>query len=497
MQPNYKIFNEFNSIYLLSRNGQNIYFGAPQRIVDYFDKFGLVCPAYCNPADYAIEVAYGDYGQEVFDKMEDLNRAIEYSGEGRGNKFELSKVVNKLRSKKLPTLKHTWLLLWRNWGNMFRDSNNFWFKNLQSLLVALMISYIWIYKVGEDDGCWESFNSPVNTTDLKNNLFKINVTAAKDEYIAKISRMADNSAFIFAVILYTMMVSLISCVLTFPMETNIVLREVSNNWYKTAAYFWAKTISDLPPMLLSNLVLGAILWPMTGQIPVYWRFFIFYIVVCMVGEVCQSVGMSIGILISRDIVSAALLTIASAIPIVMFAGFLVRFSSMPWYFKPISYFSYVRYAFEACLIAIYGFDRCQPSESSNFIDELLSATDPMKIASNLWSTFNVTYADVRRFALILNVDEDCLGNVVNNTVEYLGLDPETKALQDADELLDDVTNSTDIMTIEEGQNPSYILSYYNLRDRVIYFDAVALLFYLMLLKLIIYLLLRWKTRATN
>jgi len=232
-QPNYKIFNDFHAVYLLSRHGQNVYFGSPLKIVDYFEKFNLICPSYCNPADFAIEVAYGDYGTNVFSDMEEVNRSTRYTGEGRGAKFEMKKVIFKLRNIKLPTLMHTRKLIGRNWAHMFRDSNQFWFKNIQSITIALIISYLWVYKVGEDDGCWEAFNSPVNTTELKDNLFKINVTAAKDEYVTKISRMADNSALIFAVVIYAMMISLIGCVLSFPLETNVILKEIGNNWYKT------------------------------------------------------------------------------------------------------------------------------------------------------------------------------------------------------------------------------------------------------------------------
>jgi hypothetical protein len=225
---------------------------------------------------------------------------------------------------------------------MFRDSNQFWFKNIHSIFIALIISYIWVYRVGEDDGCWEAFNSPVNQTELKDNLFKINVTAAKDEYITKISRMADNSAFIFAVTIYVMMISLIGCVLSFPLETNIILKEIGNNWYKTSAYYFSKTIADIPPMLLANVLVVVIVYPMTGQIPVLWRFLMFYFIMCLVSEVCESVGMFLGILMGDDLVSAALVTVASSIPVILFAGFLVRYSGMPWYFRPLSYISYMR-----------------------------------------------------------------------------------------------------------------------------------------------------------
>ena len=494
-QPNYKIFNEFTSVYLLSRNGQNIYYGSPLKIVEYFEGFNLTCPSYCNPADYAIEVAYGDYGQEVFAQMETSTRAIEYTGKDRGKKYDLQKVVNKLRDKKMPTIKHAGLLLVRSWQNLFRDSNQFWLKNLQSLVIALIISYIWTYYVGEDDGCWESFSSPINQTEIKNNLFKVNITAAKDEYIKKISRMADNSAFIFACSIYTMLISLMTCVLSFPLETNVVIKEVSNNWYKVSSYFWAKTIADLPPMLMSNFVLGAIVYPMTGQIPILWRFIVFLSVICIVGEICQSIGMAVGIVISRDIVSASLLTVASAIPVIMFAGFLVRLESMPWYFRPISYISYIRYSFEASLVSIYGFGRCGPSSGQSFIDELLSAADPMQIARNLYSSFNVTYADIRRFGLILNVDEDCLGDVHNKTVEYFGLGEETSEDYSDDGLMDNATSIAEEVGI--AKNPSYVLSYYNLDDSIIYHDFACLAIFVLVVKVIVYLLLKFKTKATK
>ncbi|KAI1292818.1 ATP-binding cassette sub-family G member 1 [Halotydeus destructor] len=207
---------------------------------------GVKGEVYCNPADYAIEVAYGDYGQECFQKMEENNRLVDYHNVDRGMKFDLKKVTDKARKKKLPFWRHTQLLLARNWANVFRDSNQFWYRNLQGVAIAFLVSFLWVYEVGENDACWSNFESAVNKTELKDNLFKINITATKDEYLTKISRIADNSAFIFANCIYIMMTSLMSCVLAFPMEAHIVVKEVSNNWYKILPYYLAKTVADFP-----------------------------------------------------------------------------------------------------------------------------------------------------------------------------------------------------------------------------------------------------------
>jgi ABC-type multidrug transport system permease subunit len=492
-QPNYKIFNEFQKVYLLSRNGQNIYFGSPLTIVEYFAGFNLVCPGYCNPADYAIEVAYGDYGQECFKKMEEHNRMMNFAEKDYGAKFDLQKVVNKIKSKKLPFWTHTNLLLKRNWGNMFRDSNQFWFRNLQGIILAFMMSYLWIYPVGENDACWATFENPVNTSELKDNLFKINITAAKDEYLTKISRIADNAAFLFSAILYVMMTCLMTSVLSFPLETHIVVREIGNNWYKVFPYFLAKTLSDVPALVLSNLLLLSISYPMTGQIPELWRFGVVYLVGNIVGDICQTLGMLIGIVLANDVISAALVTMAMTLPQIMFAGFLVRLSGMPWFYRPLTYLSYLRYAFESLMITIYGFGRCQVHNGPSFIDEFVNAQDPQRLAKNMIESFNITERDSERFGYLLGVDTMCISDVLNKTKEYLGVG----VYEDYDDNFNDTADTGISNELFDTQNPSYILSYYELNDYILYYDVVCLVIMLLIIKGMVLVALRVRTNVTQ
>lgn len=56
---------------------------------------------------------------------------------------------------------------------------------------------------------------------------------------------------------------------------------------------------------------------------------------------------------------AVFLAPAATIPFLLFSGFFVNLSAIPVYMQPISYISFMRYAFEGSLLAIYGFNRLQ------------------------------------------------------------------------------------------------------------------------------------------
>ena len=300
------------------------------------------------------------------------------------------------------------------------------------------------------------------------------------------------------------MISLISCVLTFPLEISIIFKEIGNNWYKPGPYFYSKLMSDFPPVFLSNLLLVSIMYPMTGQLPVIWRFVLFYLISCLSSEVCQTIGTFTGILMSNDIISAALVTVASSMPALFFAGFLVRYSSMPWFFRPMTYVSYMRYGFEALLIIIYGFDRCSPTlERENFVEKIMSSPEPQKMVRNLWETFNVSYSDIRQYSTLLNINEACLGEVTNNTAEYLGLEyynpfPTTTTPSpwgfsyedDEDDFVEDAILGA------EQKNPSYILSYFELNQSMLIPNIAYLFLYSFVFKVAIYFLLKYKTRST-
>lgn len=63
-QPSAKVLFTFSHLYILSKDGQLIFNGTTDQLLSHFSSLGLNCPPYHNPADFVIEIASGDFGDQ-------------------------------------------------------------------------------------------------------------------------------------------------------------------------------------------------------------------------------------------------------------------------------------------------------------------------------------------------------------------------------------------------------------------------------------------------
>lgn len=66
-----------------------------------------------------------------------------------------------------------------------------------------------------------------------------------------------------------------------------------------------------------------------------------------------------GTIYVTSVETAVFMAPLSMAPVFLISGFFARISKLPLFLKPIAIISYVRYAFEAFLISMYGFNRCE------------------------------------------------------------------------------------------------------------------------------------------
>ena len=141
-QPSRDVFFLFDSIFLLSRTGHNIYSGSPDRVFDFLKSFGYSSSRNTNPAEYMIEFANGKHDTKDFEEMSnqtyDKTRTICLE-----NKYKLKREiqVKNLRMKTSTSfLTQLWLLFSRHVTKQTIKSNWTLLKLLTGIVVANLLS---------------------------------------------------------------------------------------------------------------------------------------------------------------------------------------------------------------------------------------------------------------------------------------------------------------------------------------------------------------------
>ncbi|XP_074026119.1 ATP-binding cassette sub-family G member 4 isoform X2 [Leptinotarsa decemlineata] len=323
-QPSASLFNLFDQVYILSA-GNCLYQGSTRKLVSFFEDVGFPCPTYHNPADYAIELACEEHGKDKIEKMIKANengRSLTYfidelpHMELKDDGFKNESDDGLLATSQFNQLR---VLLRRGYIKAKRDQTLTYLRVLVNFLVSAMLGVLY-WKSGSDG-----------------------------------SRILDNYNLLFAILMHHMFSSMMLTILTVPQEMSILIKEHFNRWYSLKMYYTAITLVDIPLSIVCSLVFSITIYCITAQPYEMIRFMMFFVSSLMVVFVAQSFGLMIGIYF--NVVNGTFMGPAISVPIMMFAGFGVRLCDLSPYFYWCSYFSYLRFALEGLVEAVYGLNR--------------------------------------------------------------------------------------------------------------------------------------------
>ncbi|CAG2112166.1 unnamed protein product [Medioppia subpectinata] len=338
-QPSARLFNLFDTIYLLSADGQCIYNGSPERMRYTFSDCGLICPTFTNPSDFGLEVASKEHG---VDRLVTLAAIV--TNEAK------QMPTNKYRiriEREFDTKRCVYYLTIRSFLSMIRDPFMLPMRFFGYISVAFLISLLF----GRDSGVLSGCPQELNFRDNGNII----------EYIR--SRSADlfeNCCGLSFICLFGWIGGIFPVLSIFPIELNVYLQEYRNGYYSCFSFFASKVLSDIPfTLLLPHLVsIPVYLW--TGQYMAnIWRLYNFMFIFMLITFNSSALGLLIGASLSNHPGAIAFFGMLSFVPITLLSGILIKLNAMPFAFQALSYLNYYRFGLEAVLINSYGFNRCE------------------------------------------------------------------------------------------------------------------------------------------
>ena len=222
----------------------------------------------------------------------------------------------------------------------------------------------------------------------------------------------------------------------------------------------------------------------TGQFLSWWRFSLFLSIGLLISIMGQSTGLLFGALFAKYLQTAIFIAPISTLPLILISGFFVRLNTIPTLLRPITYVSYLKYAFEALIITVYGYDRCKISPS--LVDEEISTKE-----SNGCTVVGQFYSYLRND---LNISLDALADYIpmlvpdNRDVNMtIKLEQFTKALEKVD-----FNATTKIMETLDATR-SLVMIEYELEEANFIINIIALFGFIVIIRLITYIVLLHKS----
>ncbi|OWR55647.1 ATP-binding cassette transporter subfamily G member Bm3 [Danaus plexippus plexippus] len=315
-QPSASLFAFFDQVYVLAA-GKCLYQGTTRNMVPYLEEAGIPCPIYHNPADYIIELACGEYGEDKIDVL--TNKAENGKALQWFDNWESIATMEALRKQyPLSVMKE------QDSGSSIEETSQ---SNQRSVLIKRG------FLKAKRDPTMTHLRIMVNIV-VGIMLGALFINAGNEG-----SRVFENYNLLFAILMHHMMSPMMLTILTFPSEMSILLKEHFNRWYSLGSYYISINVVDLPISIISCAIFSVIVYMMSAQPLEPGRFAMFFAISIYTVLVAQSFGLMVGAIF--NVVNGTFLGPTLSVPMMMFAGFGVTLRDLPPYLYWGSYVSYL------------------------------------------------------------------------------------------------------------------------------------------------------------
>lgn len=527
--PPGKVFASFGKIICLSCAGTVVYDGFPDNSIPFLASFGLVCPSSCNPADFLLEVAAGEHGYDVIERMTQRIKEITsnnitfavakpgsehpnfnlyeessndtskqliktVTGSSRKNGSSLKKKFSKTSSSvdsevdnqlqlnvpvEYPAVTHFTCLLYRSLLMMIRNPGGLLMRIFNYLQVSLLIGGLYNRKIGKEDGCSPLYLSSYQPTTLRSN--------STDN----MQSIMDNTGYLFVSVAIVFFASVLLTILIFSPEMPLLRKEVHNRWHGVGSYLLARSLVELPLQILLPAAYWLITYSMNGQPHDPVRVTLSLVIILLIAMTGQTFGLIFTSIFIDNTLAAIIVGPLNLLPMFIFANFFAKVDHSNLFFKILSNVSPARDAFEGILVAIYGLRRCSHEHGLSIIGHILPGWLVSFLKSHnssaLTSILPNTSLSLARTIIETNRKPDVIGRTMSHSSVSNGTMVAKK--------VPSLVNSTKLIHESGASATSYVLDLFNLTDERIVSSIVGLTVNMMILRIVSWLILRWRVRA--
>jgi hypothetical protein len=274
---------------------------------------------------------------------------------------------------------------------------------------------------------------------------------------------------LFAVVLCAFS-AIMPVVIAFPLELRVFARERANVWYSLRSYFFAKTLSELPFQLLLPSLFSGSYYALSSQPPELWRAANFVGFSVLSTLVAQSYGYVMGAFFMENVSTALFFGPLTIFPSIMLSGVMMRLKNASWWVQLLSCTSYLRWTLGGMITSVYGFARC-----GHGTNELLKAN---REAFQVW------------LAAMLGVYNEPEAVVPGGNSSGSGADEAKPSERFVNQLVNTIT---DPFISKTNRVQSLAMNEMDLEDEDLYISWAALFIYFIIARIIVYLVLKYKT----
>lgn len=354
-QPSARVMALFDRVYLLAHGGRLAFNGPPNEIVPLLKRIGAPCPPFSNPIDQLIEAVAEDFGRDKVERLIRLEVEKKIHFNSRLEAVSAQSLRKAILYDPCSFKDHLWIHVQRSTFQLLRDPILFSLRVILHFLMAFFFSFLWGLSTGKGAGC-PTFNkqsiSPISVA-LSGNLTK--------EESTDIDRVNDNLIFSVYGGMFTMYAAVMITVLSFPLDVKVLSKEYFNGWYSVGTYLAGKITSDAPFQIACVTMFATISYLMTNQpkSDYNWRFMVYaYSMVCL-SLLSQTQGLIVGAIFMNSLSASVFVGPLTITPVFLFSGFARRYSRTADYLKPLVKLSYFHHAVKTIYTALYGFGRCK------------------------------------------------------------------------------------------------------------------------------------------